>query len=62
MITRNNTPHGCRDCGEVDSGYTVKHGKKLCLECGGTVLYLQEAFDYIIQLKRELEDRDNSES
>ena len=46
----------CDGCYEINKGYTVVHsGKKICVECGGMVLDLQEAADRIAELKAELE-------
>lgn len=44
--------HGCEDCGVIGGEtVTIKHGKRICTECGGTVLTLQESFDRILELK-----------
>ena len=52
-------PHGCRDCYEINRGFTLgEDGQRICMECRGTVLTLQEAFDLIADHKvhiRELE-------
>ena len=49
--------HGCSSCYEINNGYhEVANGKKICNECGGTVLFFQEAMDKIADLKSELED------
>jgi hypothetical protein len=44
--------HGCTACGEVMKGFfeTNTH-RKICKECGGKVLDLQEAFDKILELQ-----------
>jgi len=47
---------GCAGCGEVMRPFGVGSGEKICQSCGGSVLNLQEAFDKIIQLKREIEE------
>lgn len=48
--------HGCTQCYEINKGYIhTTSGAKVCKECGGVVLNLQEAFDYIADLKGELE-------
>lgn len=50
-------PHGCSSCGEVNKGYTGSlTGKKICNECGGKVLNLQEAFDHILEIRAELRE------
>lgn len=52
--------HGCVRCGEVNKGYIGNdYDRKLCNECGGIVLNLQEAFDYILSLKAEIDSQDN---
>ena len=56
LIYTNLSPHGCRDCGEINKDYTgALTGRKICAECGGLVLNLQEAFDYIMQLRAEVD-------
>lgn len=48
--------HLCVKCYEVRKGYhEVANGSKVCDECGGTVLNLQEAADMIASLKSELD-------
>lgn len=55
---------GCEDCGEIcvsqnDSVriYSEEEGVRLtCPSCEGRLLTVQEAFDKILQLKRQLED------
>lgn len=48
--------HLCDSCYEVNKGYTVVNsGKKICIECGGMVLDLQEAADRIAELKSEID-------
>jgi hypothetical protein len=43
--------HGCMDCYDINEGFhLLKSGKKQCDSCGGTVLFLQEAFDHIAEL------------
>lgn len=49
-------PHCCRECHEVDKGFSVdEDDTKLCDECGGRVLSLQEASDYIAELRERVE-------
>lgn len=49
-------PHLCRECHEVDKGFSVTEDDiKLCDECGGVVLSLQEASDYIAELQARVE-------
>lgn len=56
LIYTNLSPHGCRDCGEINKDYTgALTGRKICSECGGLVLNLQEAFDYIMQLHASMD-------
>ena len=48
--------HLCSECYEVNAGFhSVNSGKKVCNECGGMVLSLQEAADFIADLKSQLE-------
>lgn len=47
--------HLCSSCYEVNRDYViVNSGKKVCAECGGMVLDLQEAADMIASLHSEL--------
>ena len=49
--------HGCRECYEVNKGFLVdEDDHKVCDECGGVVLTLQEAFDYIAELKEKIRE------
>lgn len=53
-MTQSHEPHLCRDCYEVNKGFTIiKSGQRRCLECGGVVLTVQEAADTIAELKEE---------
>lgn len=55
MAKMNDDPHICSECYEVSLGWhEVANGKKVCDDCGGTVLDLQEAADKIAELKAEL--------
>lgn len=48
--------HGCTMCGEVGRGFMeAKTGRRICNECGGHVLTLQEAFDKIADLRAEID-------
>lgn len=48
-------PTICKDCFEVNKGYQfLNNGQKRCIECGGVVLDIQEAADYIAELSSEL--------
>ena len=48
-------PHLCTKCYEVNKGYEEDSDEvKTCDECGGKVLTLQEAADYIAELKEQL--------
>ena len=50
-------PHLCRECHEVDKGFSVDEDDiKICHECKGVVLSLQEASDYIAELQYRCED------
>lgn len=47
--------HLCKSCYEVERGFhTINNGQKRCNECGGVVLNLQEAADYIAEQAEEL--------
>lgn len=46
---------GCRDCAELDE-HDETDIEITCDSCSGRMLTVQEAFDYILQLKRQLED------
>ena len=47
--------HICRECFEVNVGFhSVKNGQKICNDCGGVVLNLQETADYIAELQSEI--------
>lgn len=49
------TDSGCVKCYGVGVEYHIaKNGQKVCDECGGVVLNIQEAFDHIAELKSEL--------
>ena len=48
--------HACIDCSELNKEYVeVRNGLKRCMECGGTVLDLQELLDKIKTLESDLE-------
>lgn len=49
---------GCEDCAEVvcSKEYYTDDDRSPCPECGGRLLDVQESFDKILQLKRQLED------
>lgn len=50
-------PHLCTECYEVNKGYTEEEDEvKVCDECGGKVLSLQEAADYIAELKEQIRE------
>ena len=50
--------HLCIKCYEVNKGFNVaSNGAKTCCECGGKVLFLQEAADHIADLVSELRSR-----
>jgi len=52
-------PHLCSNCYEVDKGFIYSDdGYKLCLDCGGKVLTLQEAADTIGDLHSQLRNND----
>lgn len=52
---RRKIAHLCEDCFEVNTDFFVsEEGRKVCSNCGGRVLYLQEAADRIADLKAEL--------
>ena len=52
-------PHLCSNCYEVDKGYILADdGYKLCLECGGKVLTIQEAADMLGELHSQLRNDD----
>lgn len=47
--------HLCVKCYEVNHGFTyLRNETKACMDCGGTVLFLQEAADHIAELKEEI--------
>jgi hypothetical protein len=47
--------HLCSNCYEIDKGYIYSdEGYKLCNQCGGVVLTVQEAADMIGDLKSQL--------
>lgn len=49
--------HICVECYEVNKGYTEEEDEvKVCDECGGKVLDLQEAADYIAELKEQIRE------
>lgn len=55
MIRNEQETHVCRECYEVDKGFTyLTNDQKRCIECGGVVLSLQETADYICELKEEI--------
>ena len=45
---------GCRDCAELDERDETDI-EITCDSCGGRMLTVQEAFDYILHLKRTLD-------
>lgn len=49
---------GCEACAELTTNvdYCVEDTERQCPSCEGTLLTMQEAFDKILQLKRQLED------
>ena len=55
---------GCEECGEIFESqndsvriYSEEEGVRLeCPSCEGRLLTIQESFDKILQLKRQLED------
>lgn len=56
MTNKIQEAHLCSSCYECNKGYhEVANGRKVCDECGGTVLNLQEAADMIASLKSELD-------
>lgn len=47
--------HLCKDCFEINKGFhSIKNGQKRCNECGGVVLFLQEAADHIAEQNEEI--------
>lgn len=55
MYKRLQEAHLCRECYEIDRGFTLlTNDQKRCVECGGVVLTLQEAADYIAEQAEEL--------
>jgi len=59
------TPLGCKNCAElvcsleyyVNNEYgEIGDDRSCCPSCGGRLLIMQEAFDYILHLKRTLEE------
>jgi|WetSurMetagenome_2_1015567.scaffolds.fasta_scaffold390921_2 hypothetical protein len=53
--------HLCSNCFEVDKGYIVSEDAyKLCNQCGGVVLTVQEAADMIGDLKSQLRNNDDA--
>lgn len=47
--------HVCTECYYANKGYLMlNNGKMICNECGGMVLTMQQAGDYIANLKEEL--------
>ena len=47
--------HLCKKCYEINKDFViVKNNQKICGECGGVVLDVQEAADYIAELHSEL--------
>lgn len=47
--------HLCKKCYEINKDFViVKNNQKICGECGGVVLDVQEAADYIAELESEL--------
>lgn len=54
MPDRDQETHLCTKCYEVNKGFVyLRNETKGCMECGGTVLFIQEAADYIAELKEE---------
>lgn len=54
-------PLGCRECAEVVCSLEYYTGpdpedRSVCPSCGGPLLDTQEAFDFIMHLKRLLEE------
>jgi hypothetical protein len=48
--------HLCKNCYQINKGYFYdKQDRKICTECSGTVLFLQEAADHIAELNSEIE-------
>jgi hypothetical protein len=46
---------GCSKCFETTKGYFLaESGRKLCKDCGGTYLSLQEVFDHLAELQSEV--------
>ncbi len=51
MTANDQETHLCKDCYECNKGFTYdEEERKQCNECGGTVLFLQEAADHIAEL------------
>jgi hypothetical protein len=54
--------HLCIRCYEVNKGYAHDdYGYKRCVECKGTVLFLQEAADHIAELQGLIEEGENED-
>lgn len=54
--------HLCSRCYEVDKGFIMaEDGYKLCSQCGGTVLTVQEAADMIGDLHSRLRQENDIE-
>ena len=52
--------HLCSRCYEVDKGFIMaEDGYKICEQCGGTVLTVQEAADMIGDLHSRLRKEDD---
>lgn len=48
---------GCTNCGHVNKGFVLDdEGRRVCQECGGFVLTLQEALDKMFELKARIDD------